>query len=62
MFSKSFISDDGGIYKSRINHREHAREIDETRDTKTDIPVDYREVQTVDEEDLYGNAGVCKLI
>ncbi len=42
-----------------MNHREHAREIDETHDTKVDLPIDYREVQTVEEENLYGNAGVC---
>jgi hypothetical protein len=40
--------DDGGIYKGRLNHRERAREIDETRDTKVDLPVDYREVETVE--------------
>ncbi|CAF0931047.1 unnamed protein product [Rotaria sordida] len=49
--------DDGGIYKGRLNHREHVREIDETRDTKVDLPVDRREVETVEEENLYGNAG-----
>ncbi|CAF4014795.1 unnamed protein product [Rotaria sp. Silwood2] len=49
--------DDGGIYKGRLNHREHVREIDETRDTKVDLPVDYREVETVEEESLYGNTG-----
>ncbi|CAF3450800.1 unnamed protein product [Rotaria sp. Silwood1] len=49
--------DDGGIYKGRLNHREHVREIDETRDTKVDLPVDYREVETVEEENLYGNTG-----
>jgi hypothetical protein len=52
--------DDGGIYKGRMNHRERVREVDETHDTKTDLPVDYRQVQTIDEENLYGNTGVCK--
>ena len=45
-----------------MNHRERALEVDETRDTKTDLPIDYRQIQTVDEEDLYGNTGVCRLI
>ncbi|CAF3337637.1 unnamed protein product [Rotaria socialis] len=49
--------DDGGIYKGRLNHREHVREIDETHDTKVDLPVDYREVETVEDENLFGNAG-----
>jgi hypothetical protein len=40
--------DDGGIYKGRLNHRERAREIDETQDTKVDLPVDYREIETVE--------------
>jgi hypothetical protein len=64
IFLNSFfpLSDDGGIYKGRLNNREHAREIDDTRDTKVDLPVDYREVETVDEENLYGNTGVCNLI
>lgn len=31
-----------------MNHRERAREIDETRDTKVELPVDYREVETVE--------------
>jgi hypothetical protein len=48
--------DDGGIYKGRTNHRERVREVNETRDTKVDLPIDYREVQTIDEENLYGNA------
>lgn len=56
-----FYSDDGGIYKNRTNHRDRAREIDDTHDTKIDLPVGYREVETVDEEDLYRNAGVCYL-
>ncbi len=59
---KFFVSDDGGIYKGRMNHRERALEVNETRDTKIDLPIDYRQIQTVDEENLYGNAGVCKLI
>ena len=51
--------DDGGIYKGRMNHRERPREIDETHDTKVDLPVDYRDAQPVDEEHLYGgHAGV----
>lgn len=50
--------DDGGIYKGRLNHRERVREIDETRDTKVDLPVDYREVETVEDETLYGKNGV----
>ncbi len=53
--------DDGGIYKGRTNHRERVREVNETRDTKVDLPIDYREVQTIDEENLYGNAEVCYL-
>ncbi|CAF3564224.1 unnamed protein product [Rotaria socialis] len=48
--------DDGGIYKGRLNHRERVHEVDETRDTKIDFPVDYREAETVEEESLYGNA------
>ncbi|CAF4498513.1 unnamed protein product [Rotaria sp. Silwood1] len=47
--------DDGGIYKGRLTHRERVREVDETRDTKVDIPVDHREAETVQEETLYGN-------
>ncbi|CAF1318998.1 unnamed protein product [Adineta steineri] len=49
--------DDGGIYKGRLNHRDRAREIDETRDTKVDLPVDHREVETIEEENVYGNGG-----
>ncbi len=45
------ILDDGGIYKGRSNYRERVREVDETRDTKVDLPVDYREVETVDVSD-----------
>jgi hypothetical protein len=41
-----------------LNHRERAHEIDETRDTKVELPIHHREVETVDEENLYGNAGV----
>ncbi|CAF4566672.1 unnamed protein product, partial [Rotaria magnacalcarata] len=48
--------DDGGIYKGRLSHRERVREVDETRDTKIDFPVDYREAETVEEESLYENA------
>jgi len=48
--------DDGGIYKGRVNHRDRAREVDETRDTKVDLPVDYRDVETVDDENLYGQS------
>ncbi len=62
MWEKSLFLDDGGIYKGRMNHRERVREVDETHDTKTDLPVDYRQVQTIDEENLYGNTGVCKWI
>ncbi|CAF0892467.1 unnamed protein product [Adineta ricciae] len=47
--------DDGGIYKGRLNHRERVREIDDTRDTKVDLPVDYREIETVEDENYYGN-------
>ncbi|CAF0756043.1 unnamed protein product [Rotaria sordida] len=47
--------DDGGIYKGRLTNRERAREVDETRDTKVDLPVDYRQAETVEEESLYGN-------
>ncbi|UJR16130.1 hypothetical protein I4U23_003041 [Adineta vaga] len=49
--------DDGGIYKNRLNHRERIREIDETRDTKVDLPVEHRQVETVEDENFYGNAG-----
>ena len=59
---KFFASDDGGIYKGRTNYRERAHEINETRDTKIDLPVDYHEAETVEEENLYGNTGVCQLI
>jgi hypothetical protein len=45
-----------------MNHRQHAREIDETHDTKVDLPVDYRDAEPVDEENLYENAGVCNLL
>ena len=42
-----------------MNHRERPREIDDTRDTKVDLPVDYGEAETIDEENLYGGrAGV----
>ena len=44
----NILVDDGGIYKGRLNHRERVREIDDTRDTKVDLPVDYREVETVE--------------
>ncbi|UJR30426.1 hypothetical protein I4U23_017960 [Adineta vaga] len=47
--------DDGGIYKGRSNHRERVRQIDDTRDTKIDLPVDYREIETVEDESLHGN-------
>ena len=40
--------DDGGIYKGRVNHRDRAREVDDTRETKVEIPVDFRDVETVD--------------
>ncbi|CAF5187031.1 unnamed protein product, partial [Rotaria sp. Silwood1] len=52
---------DGGIYKGRLTHRERAREVDETRNTKVDIPVDHREAETVEEETLYGNNRVCNI-
>lgn len=53
--------DDGGIYKGRMNQRERPREIDDTRDTKIDLPIGYQDVQTVDEENFYGgHAGVCR--
>ena len=42
------LLDDGGIYKGRLNYRERVREIDETRDTKVDLPVDFRDVETVE--------------
>ena len=42
------LIDDGGIYKGRLNNRERAREVDETRDTKVELPVDFREVETVE--------------
>ncbi len=45
---KYLILDDGGIYKGRSSQRQRAREIDETGDTKVDLPVDYREVETVE--------------
>ncbi|CAF0892673.1 unnamed protein product [Adineta steineri] len=47
--------DDGGIYKGRLNHRERIREIDDTRDTKVDLPVDHRQVETVKDEQISGN-------
>lgn len=46
------LLDDGGIYKGRLNHREHVREVDETRDTKVELPVNYREVETVEVSSL----------
>ncbi|CAF4450180.1 unnamed protein product, partial [Didymodactylos carnosus] len=48
--------DDGGLYKSKgvVNHRERIREIEDTKDTKVDLPVDMKEVETVDDEQLYG--------
>lgn len=51
-------SDDGGIYKRRTNHRDYAEEIDDNRETKVELPIDYREVETVDDENLYSNTGV----
>ena len=51
-------SDDGGIYKRRTNHRDYAEEIDDNRETKVDLPIDYRQVETVDDEHLYGDLGV----
>ena len=54
-------SDDGGIYKRRVNHRDYAEEIDDNRETKVDLPVDYREVETVDDENLYSNIGVSSI-
>lgn len=42
------LLDDGGIYKGRFQHRERVREIEDTRDTKVDLPVDYRELETVE--------------
>jgi len=57
LFIYFVIEDDGGIYKNRNNHRDRAHEIEETRDTKIDLPIDYRQVETVDEENLYGNPG-----
>lgn len=41
-----------------MNHRERIREIDDTHDTKVDMPIDYREAETIDEENLYHNGGV----
>jgi len=56
------ILDEGGIYKGRLNRRERVHEVNETRDTKVDLPVDYREVETVEEEEtLNGNTAVCNL-
>lgn len=46
--SEKFHLDDGGVYKGRSNHRERAREVDDTRDTKVEIPIDYREIETVE--------------
>lgn len=40
--------DDGGVYKGRLNQRERVREIEDTRDTKVELPVDFREVETVE--------------
>ena len=40
--------DDGGIYKGRVNHRERAREVEDTRETKVEVPVDLRDVETVE--------------
>lgn len=31
-----------------MNNRERVREIEDTRDTKVDLPVDYRNAETVD--------------
>jgi hypothetical protein len=58
------ILDEGGIYKGRLNRRERIHEVNETRDTKVDLPVDYREVETVEEEEeaLHGNTAVCNLL
>ncbi len=52
MLNLKYNVDDGGIYKSRVNHRERAREIEETRDTKVELPVGYREVETVEASSL----------
>ncbi|CAF1017943.1 unnamed protein product [Adineta ricciae] len=49
--------DDGGIYKGRLNHHERVREIDETHDTKVDLPVEHRQIETVEDENFHGNAG-----
>ena len=52
------FEDDGGIYKGRLNHHERVREIDETHDTKVDLPVEHRQIETVEDENFHGNAGV----
>ena len=41
--------------------RERPPEINDTRHTKVDLPVDYREAETVDDEHIYGNVGVSSL-
>ena len=56
------FSDAGGIYKGRLHHRERAREIEDTHDTKVDLPVDHRKVETIEEENLYGRINVSALL
>lgn len=49
IFHENFsITDEGGIYKGRLNYRERVREIEDTRDTKVEIPVNFRELETVE--------------
>jgi hypothetical protein len=50
--------DDGGIYKSRANHLERPAEIHENEHTKVDLPIGYRSINTVDEENLHNNSEV----
>ncbi|CAF0808970.1 unnamed protein product [Didymodactylos carnosus] len=47
--------DDGGVFKSKgVNYRDRVREVEDTKDTKVDLPVGFREIETVDDEQLYG--------
>lgn len=50
-----FCSDEGGIYKGRTNHRDRVREIDDNRDTKVEVPVEHRRIETIEDEDVYGD-------
>ena len=50
MFGTGFVPDDGGVFKSRFRRAEtrDASEIGDSRDTATDLPLDYIRAEQVD--------------